>query len=86
MSYGDQLQVVGYVLEHDAGDAVFAGFPWLGPAVFKVIGECDRYADRWGEKVAEAMVRVTDDEIAEYIEGVGSNQAFFMVSEVLKQP
>ena len=32
------------------------------------------------------MVRVTDDEIAEYIEGVGSNQAFFMVSELLKEP
>jgi hypothetical protein len=39
-----------------------------------------------GEKVAEAMMRVTDDEIAEYIEGVGSNQAFFMVSEVLNEP
>ena len=36
-----------------------------------------------GEKVAEAMKKVTDDEIAEYIEGVGSNQAFFMVSELL---
>ena len=62
------------MLDHEAaGGAVFEGQPWLGPGVFKVIGECERYAERWGEQVAEAMMKATDDEIAEYIEGVGSN-------------
>jgi flagellar motility protein MotE (MotC chaperone) len=70
-------------LDHEGTGQVLENRPWLGPAVFRVLSDRERYAEKWTDKVAEAMTKMSDDDIAEYIEGVGSNQAFFMISELL---
>ena len=85
LPYVDRQLLIGYLLlaRGHLSDFFESRFrserPWLGPYVFYVLTNLDLIKDKFsglGEKLTD------EEDIAEYIEGVGSDQALFMVSEL----
>ncbi len=54
--------------------------PYQGPMIFHVLSNPDKYHSMNRLKPQEFMQILTEEDITEYIEGVGSNEALFMVS------
>ena len=53
--------------------------PYLGPYVFYIMSNTEILRDKFKEEYCNL---ISDDDIGAYIDGVGSNQALYMVSEL----
>jgi hypothetical protein len=90
-TYFDRLHLTGHILTLSKSylptfdpSTILLARPYQTPFIFHMLSNITRYSDETFFKPLDFFTSLTDDDIAEYIEGVESNQAFYMVSEVYR--
>eukprot|EP00347_Sterkiella_histriomuscorum_P005379 403356837 len=85
LSYLDRQLLVGYFFVSkdpyilQQFEPLLRQKPYLGPLVFYIMTNLDLIQEKFDSQFDSML---TDEDIADYIEGVGSDQALFMVSEI----
>ncbi|CDW89477.1 UNKNOWN [Stylonychia lemnae] len=85
LSYVDRQLLMGYLLISkdqsllEVIEPHLKQKPYLGPYVFHIVANLEIIQDKFSEEMCDL---INDEDIADYIEGVGSNQALYTVSEL----
>ena len=85
LPYLDRQLLIGFILLSKDSEVVnliepeLIKRPFLGPFMFYIMSNLEIIKDKFSTELTDL---ISDEDIGEYIEGVGSNQALYMVSEL----
>ena len=91
-TYFDKMILIGHTLSmiksqsnlKDLNNTLTTTKPYMNPLIFHQISNPSLYFPSDLYNPLTYFTALTDDDITDYIEGVGSNQALFMVSHLIK--